>query len=365
MAKIGIITDTHAGIRDDNTVIQMWQQKFFENIFFPTLDAYDVQTVLHGGDYFDRRKYTNNRTIRFVEETYRQPLRARNIQEHVIIGNHDCFLRESTEISAVGELYRHDPLVQVYTQPCELDLDGCGFLLLPWICDSTRSASEHAIATTSAPIVLGHLELSGFSMYRGMPNHEGMDPSAFDRFSLVMSGHYHHPSARPPICYLGAPYPMVWSDYHDPRGFHLFDTDTQELTHIANPYAMFMRIVYDDADQSAQYIEQVVGTIMTEPSPYRDAYVKIVVKSKTQPYWFELVMDALSKVNAQDVMVVDDIAVSADTEPDTLSADIDTLSLIHVYVANLSLTCDKIELQQYLCNVYRDALSVTQSGRVQ
>lgn len=366
MAKIAIITDTHAGVRDDNTVIQMWQKKFFDDVFFPTLDAYDVRTVLHGGDYFDRRKYTNNRTIRFVEEAYRTPLRARSIEEHVIVGNHDCFLRESTDISAVGELYRHDASVHVYTQPTELDLDGCGILLLPWICDGTREASERAIQTSTAPVVLGHLELSGFSMYRGMPNHEGMDPSVFDRFSLVMSGHYHHPSSVAPVRYLGAPYPMVWSDYHDPRGFHLFDTDTHELTTITNPYTMFMRIVYDDANQPASYAEQLVDSVMREPSPYRDAYVKIVVKSKTQPYWFELLLDALGKVNAQDVVVVDDIVVPAEgADESSVSTDINTLSLIREYVESLSVSCDKTELQQYLQSVYHDALGVSPNGRVQ
>lgn len=365
MSKVAVITDTHFGVRNDSTYMHCTQQKFLQHVFFPTLDEHHITRVLHGGDYGDRRKYINFATARFIEEHYRQPLRERGLKEDVIVGNHDCFLRESTEVNSIQELYRHDPTLRVYTQPTEIDVDGCGVLLLPWICDNNRTATEHAISTSSAHVVLGHLELNGFSMYRGMPNHEGMDPSVFDRFPLVLSGHFHHRSSKPPVQYLGAPYPMVWSDYRDPRGFHILDTDTLELTFIENPYSMFMRTVYDDADQPPQYIEKLVQEVMATGSPYHDAYVKIVVKSKMQPYWFDLLMDALSKVNAQDVMVVDDIAVSADTETDTLSADIDTLSLIHDYVANLSLTCDKIELQQYLCDVYRDALSVTQSARVQ
>lgn len=363
--KVAIITDTHFGVRNDSTYMHRTQQKFLEQVFFPALDEHGVGRVLHGGDYGDRRKYVNFATARFIEQHYRQPLRDRGLMEDVIVGNHDCFLRESTEINSIQELYRHDTTLRVYTQPTEIDIDGCGVLLLPWICDSNRAATEHAISTSSAQVVLGHLELNGFSMYRGMPNHEGMDATIFDRFPLVMSGHFHHRSAKPPVQYLGAPYPMVWSDYRDPRGFHILDTETHDLTFIENPYSMFMRTVYDDADQPPQYIEKLVQEVMATGSPYHDAYVKIVVKSKTQPYWFDLLMDAMAKVNAQDVMVVDDIAVPADTDTDTLSADIDTLSLIRDYVDNLSLTCDKMELQQYLQDVYRDAMSVTQSARVQ
>jgi DNA repair exonuclease SbcCD nuclease subunit len=365
MSKIAIITDTHFGARSDSTYMHRSQQKFLDDIFFPTLDEHGVQHVLHGGDYGDRRKYINFATARFIEEHYRQPLRARGLTEDVIVGNHDCFLRESTEVNSIQELYRHDATIRVYTQPAELDLDGCGVLLLPWICDNNRAATEHAISTSNAQVVLGHLELNGFSMYRGMPNHEGMDPSVFDRFPLVLSGHFHHRSAKPPVQYLGAPYPMVWSDYRDPRGFHILDTETLDLTFFANPYSMFMRTVYDDADQPPQYIEKLVQDVMAPTSPYHDAYVKIVVKSKTQPYWFDLLLDALSKVNAQDVMVVDDIATATDAGTEDVSTDIDTLTLIHDYVENLSLTCDKIELQQYLQDTYREAMSVTQSARVQ
>ena len=364
--KVAVITDTHFGVRNDSAAMHKSQQKFYRDVFFPTLDTHGITRVLHGGDYGDRRKYINFATARFIEQEYRDPLRHRNIREDVIIGNHDCYLRESTHINSVEELYRHDTTMHIHARPTEIDVDGCGVLLLPWICENTHAESMTMIAQSSAAVVLGHLELNGFSMYRGMPNHEGMNPSMFDRFSLVMSGHFHHRSAKPPVQYLGAPYAMVWSDYRDPRGFHLFDTDTHELTFIENPYSLFVRMVYDDADQPPQYIEKLIHDVMLPDSPHHDAYVKVVVKSKSQPYWFDLLMDALAKVNAQDVMVVDDVALTTEeASGDDVSTDIDTLSLIHDYVDNLSVACDKMELQQYLQDVYREAMSVTQSARVQ
>lgn len=72
-----------------------------------------------------------------------------------------------------------------------------------------------------------------------------------------MSGHYHHRSSTHPIQYLGA-YPMVWSDYSDPRGFHLFDTETHALTFVPNPYTMFARFVYDDLDKH-EYVDHGYG----------------------------------------------------------------------------------------------------------
>jgi len=364
MSVIAIICDTHFGVRSDAPAVYHHMQKFYERVFFPTLKEHGVTRLLHGGDYCDRRKFINFATSRFIEDHYRTPLRELNIIEDVIIGNHDCFLRDSTDINSVAELYRHDPTVRFYTQPIEIDVDGCGILLLPWICGNNRDATMKMIATSTAQVVLGHLEISGFQMYRGMPSHEGLDPSLFDRFSLVMSGHYHHRSSTHPIQYLGAPYPMVWSDYSDPRGFHLFDTETHALTFVPNPYTMFARLVYDDLDKPNTWIADMVNTIVASDSPYHDAYVKVVVKNKTQAFWFELIMDALAKVNALDVMIVDDVQ-SNDSEGNELpTTDIDTLTLMQEYVEGLSISCDKTELKSYLNRLYHDVVTASQSARL-
>ena len=68
----------------------------------------------------------------------------------------------------------------------------------------------------------------------------------FRRFDIVMSGHFHHKSDDGQIYYLGTPYEIYWNDYEDPRGFHIFDTETRELERIVNPYRIFEKVYYDD-----------------------------------------------------------------------------------------------------------------------
>lgn len=343
-----------------------WQQRFLTDVFFPTLDAHRITTVLHAGDYGDRRKYASFATTQFMETAYRAKLRERNIHEHVIVGNHDCFLRDSTAINSIEELFRHDTSLTIHAHPTEIDVDGCGVLLLPWICGNTRDASMRLIRESSCPVVLGHLEIAGFQMYRGHPSTEGLDPSLFDRFGLVMSGHYHHRSYQHPIQYLGAMWAMTWQDYRDPRGFHLFDTETHALTFIENPYCPFVRLVYDDEQTTADEMERVLADIESPTSPFRDAYVKIVVKSRIDPAMFERVMSALTRVNPQDILVMDDVVNDApDVEPTGESTDVDTETVIREYVEQLNVTCDKPALTAYLQELYRDAVANAQSGRLQ
>jgi len=87
--------------------------------------------------------------------------------------------------------------------------------------------------------------LSGHEQYKGLVSKEGMSWTHFTDFQKVFSGHYHHRSVLRNVTYVGSPYEIVWSDYitdQDPKGFHIFDTETLELTLIPNPYKIFWKV---------------------------------------------------------------------------------------------------------------------------
>lgn len=366
MSKIAVLTDSHFGARGDSLPMQASMERFYNEVFFPTLDKHNCQVMLHAGDYGDRRKYVNMGTANFVERVYQRPLAKRGIKQHVLAGNHDIFYRYTNEVNTIEELCRHNDDVYVYTMPSEITIAGLDILMLPWIVDNNRAQTMTMLQSTKCPIVLGHIEIAGYQMFKGIPNHEGLDEALFQRFELVMSGHYHHRTVRDPIVYLGAPYPMIWSDYNDPRGFHLLDTETRQLEYIPNPYSLFVKITYDDKGKGHDYITGLVQSIMAPNSPHHDAYVKVIVKSREQPYWYDLMMDALYKVNAQDVLVVDDITVNDENETDELEEDpdVDTLTLMKEFVDSLSISCDKDELFAYLQAKYHEAIAASQSARV-
>ncbi len=93
---------------------------------------------------------------------------------------------------------------------------------------------------------MGHLEIKGFEMHNGHMNEHGTEKSVFKRFEKVMSGHFHKKSDDGHIYYLGTQYEMTWSDYKCPKGFHIFDTQTRELSRIENDNTIFKKIIYND-----------------------------------------------------------------------------------------------------------------------
>jgi len=75
--KIALITDTHWGVRNDNSTFLDNNKKFLDDIFFPYLDTHGIDTVIHLGDLVDRRKYLNINTAKRLREDFIRPLHQR------------------------------------------------------------------------------------------------------------------------------------------------------------------------------------------------------------------------------------------------------------------------------------------------
>ena len=60
-------------------------------------------------------------------------------------------------------------------------------------------------------------------MNKEMISDHGLQKKVFEGFDMVLSGHYHTKSSQENITYLGTQYEITWSDYNDPKGFHVLD----------------------------------------------------------------------------------------------------------------------------------------------
>lgn len=347
MTKIAVITDTHYGVRNDHEKFLLNMQKFTKNVFFPALKKHKVKHVIHLGDLVDRRKYVSFRTSKYLRQDFLEPLK--DYDTHIIIGNHDTSYRGHHEINALYELvdgkYSN---IKVYTTPSEVIFDGIKMLFVPWICDSNYTQTMQMLESTNAQIVMGHLELSGFEMYRGLVAAHGISRKLFDKFNLVCSGHFHHKSSVGNIHYLGAMSEHTWSDFDDDRGFHLFDTETRKLEFIKNPYSMFKKIWYDDREGTTP--------LAFSKKDYKDCIVKVVVTAKENPYLFDTFITKLEAAGAIDVLVVDDHLNLYSETTEEIDNTQDTISIFSSYVSQLDIEgVNKDKLYSCLINIYNEA----------
>lgn len=351
--KIALITDTHWGVRNDQQAFLDANKLFLDNVFFPYIDSNGVGTIIHLGDVVDRRKYVNINTSKRLNEDFLIPIRDRGITMHIIAGNHDTYYKNTNEVNALRELIvgRYDNTI-IYDSVAETcEFDGTDILMIPWICDANRTATMEKLRTTNAQIAMGHLEISGFEMYRGSPQSHGDDPSVFGRFDLVCSGHYHHRSSNGNIHYLGNHSEFTWSDYNDPKGFHIFDTQTRDLTFIRNPYRMFNKVWYDDKRNK--------NLLDHDFEQYKGSFVKLIVQSKEDPFGFDLFTSKLYEAGPIEVSIVEDHHhMDEISEQDLVNEAEDTLTILSKYIGSLETNVDNKELDKLMRTLYHEALSM-------
>jgi len=355
--KIAIITDQHFGARNDSAHFLDYYEKFYKETFFPMIDSEGVDTVLILGDTFDRRKYVNFFTLKRAKEMFFDGLSERGLDVHMLAGNHDTYFKNTNDVNSVDLLLREYGNINVIDDPTEIYVGPHKICMMPWICPENFDDSMQMLKKTDAPICMGHFEIAGFAMHRGMPSEEGLNRSLFNKFEYTFSGHYHHKSDSDGIYYLGNPYELTWQDYNDPRGFHLFDLDKRELTFIHNPNVMFHRLVYDDKVSS---ISDVLSTSLED---YKNKYVKVVVVNKANPYLFDQYMNKLYDVNPADITIVEDaLDLTDEAEDDKIDEAEDTITIINKYVDALQNDgIDNTKLKNMMRELYVEALNLEQA----
>jgi DNA repair exonuclease SbcCD nuclease subunit len=349
--KIALITDQHIGVRADSTQFHNFFERFYSNVFFPYLKEHNITTIMQLGDLFDRRKYVNFDSLDRSRKYFFDPIKENDITLHCIVGNHDVYYKNTNRVNSPILLLK-DYGFNIYEEATDVELGGLKVLMLPWINVSNYNESMSIVNNTDARVVFGHLEFKGFEMYRGAMNDHGLSHTDFKRFDLVCSGHFHTKSNKDNVHYLGAPYEMTWSDYDDPRGFHIFDTETLELTYIKNPYKMFHKMFYDDtvADESL---------LQNDFSYIKDTFIKVVVKNKDNPYLFDLYMDKINSNEPAHIQIVEDnFNLNLEDDEELVDEAQDTITIIKKYISNLSLsdTMTK-QIETLFYDLYQEALS--------
>jgi len=349
MSKIVILTDTHFGARSDSLIFNEFFYDFYENQFFPYVKNHpEITTFLHMGDCLDRRKYINYKIAKDFRERFIRGLDELNIPCHFIVGNHDIYYKNTLEVNCYNELTLPERS-NVYSEPTIVTIGNYDMAFIPWLTEENQSQFYSLINEPGVQVAFGHLEVSGFEMHSGVMSQTGISKTIFNKFDMVMSGHFHKRSTDGHIYYLGCPYEMTWADCNDPKGFHVFDTETRTLEFIPNERRIFEKIHYND--KTTNYSE-------VDVSQYDQKFIKVFVENRDDYYAFDKFLDRLyNDIDVWDLKVVEDFSdLNVDFVSDNVVEDSqDTLSLLDRYVSEIDTNLDKNRIKDKLKSLYIEA----------
>ena len=132
--KIALLTDTHFGARGDNSALDKYFAKFYNEVFFPYIDKHEIKQIIHLGDIFDRRKYINFQTLESCKKYFFDEIGKRDLKLDIIVGNHDIFYKNTNDVNSLQELINDRyKKIHLYPEAQEVVFDGLPILFMPWI----------------------------------------------------------------------------------------------------------------------------------------------------------------------------------------------------------------------------------------
>lgn len=346
--KFAILGDTHFGCRNGSPAFHELFESFYLETFIPYLKQNDITTVFQLGDLFDQRKKIDFNSLAECKRYFFKPLQESGIELYTLLGNHDLYFRESLKISSTGLILGEFSNINVYHDIETVILgDGTSIDMIPWICKENEERYTNFIKESTSDLCFGHFEIQNFAMYKNMESQHGISSDLFQRYEGVYSGHYHTKSSRGNIHYVGTPYEMTWSDYNDPKGFHIFDTETRKLEFIQTPHVMFHRHEYNDETNNYTNFDII---------PFQKKYIKVVVEHKSDFYQFDQFLRKLYESDTHEIKILEDLSDFNEGELDDSISIENTLDVLETYIESVADESNKKVIQLFMKSLYLEAL---------
>lgn len=351
--KIVFLGDAHMGARSGSNNFSKYFNRFFSELLYPYMLEHGIKDIIQLGDFFDSRTNLSLKAYHACKPEWLDPLVKNGFHMHVLIGNHDITMRESLEINTPKNIlaeYVKSGHVTIHERPAVVEYPNLTVDIVPWICkENEQEIAEFLGRTGCSDLCVGHFEISGFQMYRGIEGHGGLSPDLFERYERTLSGHYHTRSYNEnyKIEYIGTPYEMTWMDCADPRGFTVFDTETRKFEFIRNPFTMFQKIYYNDGCDA-------------DLTQLKEKFVKLIVEKKTDLYKFDTFLNNLRNAEVYDLGIVentDSLNLMGGDVDETIEVE-DTAKIIENYVDGLETSIDKGKIKAYLQSLYVESMSL-------
>jgi DNA repair exonuclease SbcCD nuclease subunit len=344
--KIVILGDCHFGARGNSQFFLDNAVDFFETVFFPYMVKNELTTFIQLGDLMESRKTVGILAHNALRTKFLERCEELGIRGYFLPGNHDILHTNTSEFNWLNELIPAEkyPTAVVIQKPTTIKFDGVAFDFIPWINKENEKETLAYIQQSASPVNIGHYDIVGFEMQKGIPCHSGFEKKTFKHYKRVVSGHYHTFQEDGNITYAGCPYAFNWSDFNTRKGFLVFDTATLKYEFIENPKVIFHKVLYNDTETDYNAVNT---------DEFEGGFVKVIVEEKTHDDMFDAFIVKLEEI-AYKVDPVDTRQLLADDDDVELQVD-DTRTILMRSVDNFETNLDRERIKRLLSNIFVEA----------
>ena len=213
--EVGIFSDLHIYRHLGLTQFEDIARDFLIYLF-DCCKKRKITTLFFLGDFFHvKNKLYVPSFVKAVDIL--RSIREAGIKIHFLIGNHDAPQMGTTDHSIMFAFEDYGEVISLYDW---IELDDTRFHFLSY----TKELPAFQMSDEKKNVLLGHLDINDFVMDTGFVCQEGFSQSNFDKFDLVLSGHFHKHQIKKNIVFVGSPYQTRFSERFDDKGFIILDT---------------------------------------------------------------------------------------------------------------------------------------------
>jgi DNA repair exonuclease SbcCD nuclease subunit len=228
--EVAIFSDIHIGVHHNS---KFWHDVSFKwaEWFISDITKRGIRDVVFCGDYFHTRDEVSVDTLHFGSKLLEL---FKDFNLIMIVGNHDCFLKDSSDVNSVAAFSNWNN-VTVVDKTLTIDSFGKKINFIPW--------GVKLEDIPESDITFGHFEINYFKMNSYDTCDDGFEGEELIKKSpFIISGHFHLMDDRSygdngRILYVGNPFQMDFNDAGSIKGYYTLDIETGETKFTENTFS--------------------------------------------------------------------------------------------------------------------------------
>lgn len=338
---IAIIGDLHLGLKSNSEIfhkISIDYAKWLKT----NLNSKKIKQIVFLGDIFHNREEIGTTTLQTMSDFF-EILKEFDIK--IILGNHDLFYKDKTDISSVSQLNGWSN-IEVISKTKLVELESRKLLFVPW----GFSLDE----LVKADVIFGHFELNNFYQTAQKLCEHGLDPDELTKkTNLVFSGHFHMHQItnvkNTKIIYVGSCFENNWGEMGSEKGFYILNLKSLTYEFIKNTISpVHEKIVLSKFINNKEYFQEKTKLIPNN-------FIKFIVDENIEHDKIEKIGIKIGSLKPVDFNIEFDI-IKDDVKVEELKSEIyEIKDCFSEYINALETSKNKDKLLDIVTRIYQKA----------